>query len=326
MGRGVGLRVMMYDKSNGRYLKAIDGKDWCDFWASMIEPRAGVLPLSTLQLLIDVAHGRLMAQWQDERSKELRAKQNALFNKWVRLKSFTIPAVAQALALEVMRESESLRGLLHFDITDQNKTYRSLDDELGYVFPYDPKSCALLELLKKIDAFLETVLCDLHATATLDSASLQNDVILFGHTKSMQELLVSCLQHELRYFPSGFSHSSIIYHYCFEDVGVNPSALLQYAEIDESVEGLIRDAESRGSLVSSYADDGKTPIKIRTTTWVAAHPSKLGRVRKLLRSLDKVNAILGLLMDCRERSITIAGRLESEDAVRKEIEIFLSEA
>lgn len=280
--------------NDGKYIKAIDQRDFSDFIGMLANKPTSqsMVVLCDFSPLINCIH-RLGDELKSHVDNELLVKRDVAYNSWVRLKTFKKETMLEKAALDVMKDSESVLNWIHIRLSELKLDYKRANDTNNNGFNTE-KTMLLTKMVREVDVFIEMLLCNIHATVTVDLDSLKDDTVITGHIVAIFNLLKECIESEIDFYKNNLESYSLIYQCCMEDMGIIPDALFQILGINKTSDGVRAEIINQSKTDDEY-EKYRTPHRIQTIEWPKACPHKLKRTKMLLSAIQKVLAVIDFM-------------------------------
>lgn len=299
MRNNLAIRSLLVDRGTGKYIKAVD-EHGLDDYVRLFSRRSekSEIVIFDFAKAVSLFHKELDKKLNAQDYRDLIVKRGTVFNTWARLRSLTNETMLCQTAFQVSRDAEEVLNWIHTRIPELEKNYRSAADSKPQGSWVNEKNSALFKISNEVEAFLEVLLCHIHATTKVDINYFKTDFILEQHCVNIRKVVLEALSRELNYWNRDFRNDSMIFQLCMEDMGINPEVIV--LQIDSSLDV----AELRNRIICNAKiedkHDGYSARREYTVSWPKCSNDGIDRVKtlsRLLQKIDSVNLFLESLKD-----------------------------
>jgi len=318
------VRSMLVDKSTGRYVKVVDERDLSDFLPLIIEranDRTSIVVFDFASI-IQYFHTDLGARLACREHKELVVKRNTVFNIWRRLKTITNEIFLCQISAQVVRDSEELLNWIYTRLPELKDSYYRSYSTSNQRSQFNEKKEATLRLSDEIEVFIETLLCNIYATAKVDIKSFKSDIVITEHCKFIQKLVFEALCSELNYYKGRFNRKSLIYQICMESSGINAEALIYLLDPSMTVAS-IKQFIANNAITEDCWEDHEC-VRKYSVSWPKADENSLTRVKVLSKLLEKINLMLGLIEELKNTESSFESDFKSQEEFENNVQKLIS--
>ncbi|WP_114418582.1 hypothetical protein [Marinospirillum perlucidum] len=293
MKNDLSVRSMLVDKMTGKYIKAVDERDLCDYLPLLTKDseEGRKVQIFDFTPIVQYFHSELESKLKQREHRDLIIKRGTVFNTWMRLRTITNDNLLCQLSSQIMKDSEEVLSWIHTRLPDLKLNISAaVQQPNSYT---NAKTEALKRFSDDVEVFFEVLLCNIHTTAKVDITSLKSDFIITEHCQSIRADILELLENETDYRNREFSWSSSIHNICMEDLGINAEALVHLIDSEMSVEDIKRQIINQAKWETEW--QGSREYRKYTLSIPKADDDKIERIKILSRLLENINSILSLL-------------------------------
>lgn len=315
MDAHLAVRSMLVNTETGQYVKALEQRDLREYFELVLAKEKEDAPaqLFDISLIIQHIDGLLNERLAEKEAQEVLVKKDTAFSVWRRFTSFSDRTRMAAECGNVVTKCiEVMEWLLLHVGKRKNLLIWAKEIENGYSSAMRSEKTQHTEfIIKDVDAFLEMLLCCVHAEVKVDLGAFRQQDIWMDYCSKIHVEILKLLRSELQltelprnrdddYMIPGLS---AIKYICAEVVDINADALLQLCLHPKRAVDVM--SEMWGARQRSTEYSGNNLVLTLALTCIKPSDDKLNRIKMLLLAMQKILAVVDFIRDLQRSNVVL---------------------